>query len=146
MELRAQLAGLFERYPVRLAYLFGSQATGRARADSDVDVAVLADERLSNDERFQLRLDLIGAVGQALRTDAVDVVLLNDASPVLAYEVLRNGTLLYCASEEERIGYQVRALLQLEDTAPLRRLLTEAQRERLRTGRFGRAPVPKARR
>jgi len=37
------------------AYLFGSQATGRARAGSDVDVAVLLDEEDSV-ARFERRL------------------------------------------------------------------------------------------
>ena len=34
-----QLAALLSRYPeIRLALLFGSMATGKARADSDIDL------------------------------------------------------------------------------------------------------------
>jgi predicted nucleotidyltransferase len=41
-----ELKRIFEQRGVVLAYLFGSQATGRAGPLSDVDFAVLLDQRL----------------------------------------------------------------------------------------------------
>jgi predicted nucleotidyltransferase len=38
---RQPLQCLFQQHPVRLAYLFGSQATRRTHPSSDVDIAVL---------------------------------------------------------------------------------------------------------
>ncbi|MFC1466200.1 MAG: nucleotidyltransferase domain-containing protein [Candidatus Brachytrichaceae bacterium NZ_4S206] len=36
------MAGVFQRYPgVQAVYLFGSYAEGRARPDSDLDLAIL---------------------------------------------------------------------------------------------------------
>jgi predicted nucleotidyltransferase len=136
-ELQPELSRILERHGVRLAYLFGSQAAGRARADSDVDVAVLLRPDLSDDARFETRLALIGELGQLLRTDNVDLVVLNEAPPLLAYEVLHKGRVLYCADERERIEFQVRTLREYEDTEPLRRALDSALVERIRTGRFG---------
>jgi predicted nucleotidyltransferase len=122
---------------VLLAYLFGSQTTGQTHAASDIDVAVLLATSLTADERFAIRLTLIGALSCHLGTDNVDVVILNEASPLLAYAVLRNGVLLYCSDEDTRVEFQVRTLRTYEDTAPLRRLLAEAMAERIRTGTFG---------
>ena len=132
-----QLGALFRPYPVQLAYLFGSQATGGTHAESDVDIAVLLDASLTADERFTEQLALIGTLSDLFGTDHVDVVVLNEASPLLAYEVLRNGVLLYCPNDDTRVDFQVRALCAYEDTASLRNLLAEAMIERLKAGTFG---------
>lgn len=141
--LSPQLEHIFRQRPVQLAYLFGSQATGQTHADSDVDIAVLLNDGLTGDERFAERLSLIGALSQVFRTDHVDVVILNEASPLLAYEALRYGVLLYCVEEDARIEFQVRTLRVYEDTAPLRHLLAEAMAERVKAGTFGRPVLTK---
>lgn len=48
------------------AYLFGSRAQGRARAHSDVDIAVLLREGLTSEERLFRRLSLGDALEQYL--------------------------------------------------------------------------------
>jgi predicted nucleotidyltransferase len=135
--LRQPLQELFQQRPVQLAYLFGSQGTGHTHTESDVDVAVLLEESLTNDERYAERLTLIGALEYLLGTDTVDLVILNDASPLLAYEALRHGVLLYCVSEQTRIEFQMRTLRTYEDTAPLRAVLADAMAARLQAGTFG---------
>ena len=134
---RQPLQGLFQQHPVRLAYLFGSQATRRTHPSSDVDIAVLLDESLTSDERFAERLRLLGDLSCLLGTDHVDLVMLNEAPPLLAYETLRHGILLYCADAQTRIEFQVRTLRAYEDTIPLRRILAEAMVARLKAGTFG---------
>ena len=82
--LHPQLTHFFRQRPVQLAYLFGSQATGYTHTESDVDVAVLLDAALTADERFTERLACIGALSHLFGTDNVDVVILNEAPPLLA--------------------------------------------------------------
>jgi len=135
--LSPQLQHLFLQHPVRLAYLFGSQAAGHTHPESDVDVAVLLNESLRADERFAERLTLIGQLSGIFRTDNVDVVILNDAPPLLAYEVLRGGMLLYCTDERACVEFQVRTCRTYEDTQPLRCMLAQALAERLKAGTFG---------
>lgn len=134
---RQPLQGLFHQHPVRLAYLFGSQATRRTHPGSDVDVAVLLDESLTPDERFAERMQLLGDLLRIFGTDHVDLVMLDEASPLLAYETLRHGVLLYCAEAQTRIEFQVCTLRAYEDTMPLRRILSEAMVARLKAGTFG---------
>ena len=67
----------------------------------------------------------------------MDLVILNEAPPLLAYETLRHGILLYCADAQTRIEFQVRTLRAYEDTMPLRRVLSEAMVARLKAGTFG---------
>lgn len=142
---RQPLQCLFQQHPVRLAYLFGSQATRRTHPSSDIDIAVLLDEALPPDERFAERIRLLGDQSRIFGTDRVDLVMLNGASPLLAYEVLRHGVLLYCADAQTRIEFQVRTLRAYEDTIPLRRILSEAMVARLKAGTFGKPVLTKNR-
>jgi len=133
----SQLEAAFAAQGVRVAYLFGSQATGRARPDSDVDVAVLWGDDVPRSDYFRRRLELIGAMMELFRTNDVDVVVLNEATPLLALEVLRQGQLLYNVDDNLRVAFQVRTVREYRDTAPLRRLLAEALEARVREGKFG---------
>ena len=73
----------------------------------------------------------------AFGKDDVDVVVLNQAPPLLAGEVLDRGQILYNIDDRLRIEFQVKALREHRDTAPLRRLLAETLAERVREGTFG---------
>ena len=86
---------IFKKYPqVKLAYLFGSQANGAAGPMSDYDFAVYLDEKDSA-KRFDVRLNLMSQLGLLLKTDAVDVVVINDTeSPDLKYDIIKEGKLI----------------------------------------------------
>jgi len=81
-----------EKYPdIELAYVFGSYAKGEATPNSDIDIAVL----FSQDDIkkiFKRYLTFMADVAQALKTDNVDVVLINDLEdPILLMEIVRFG-------------------------------------------------------
>ena len=63
---------------VRVAYLFGSYAKGKVGPLSDVNIAVLLDG-LDKQESFDLRLRLINGISSILKTDKLDVVVMNNA-------------------------------------------------------------------
>ena len=75
---------------LRLLYLFGSQASGDARPDSDWDIAFLADVNLDNVSRWHIAEELAAELGQD-----VDLVDLKEASTVLKMQIVQNGRLLY---------------------------------------------------
>ncbi len=72
------------------AYLFGSRAEGRARPQSDVDIAVLLADTLDSETRLFRRLRL-GADLEKLLGCPVDLVVLNDAPIRLKHQVLAHG-------------------------------------------------------
>jgi len=116
-----QLPALFEREGVQLAYLFGSLVqdhTGR-----DIDLAILT----ADGPAFPLRAAIIECLG----TERVDLVDLAQAGPVLRFEVLRTGRLLYAASEQVRERFELATLHLYRDTHPLRRRQGEYLRERM---------------
>jgi len=80
------------RFHLDLLVLFGSRATGRHRARSDFDLAVLdATSPLNAESRAALALELV----QLLGTDSIDLVFLRRASPLLRYNALRRCIVLY---------------------------------------------------
>ncbi len=88
-----KLEHLAQCYDLDLIVVFGSQATGRARPDSDIDVAVRLMHRDWDNPEGEL--DLVGELVGALGNGDVDVVFLNGASPLLLFEVARTGTPVY---------------------------------------------------
>ncbi|MGI8945173.1 MAG: type VII toxin-antitoxin system MntA family adenylyltransferase antitoxin [Thermoleophilaceae bacterium] len=135
---RARLAAALDREPVVAASLFGSQATGRPGPLSDVDIAVWLDPALAAADRAQTRLDLVGAAAATLDTGEVDVVILNDAPPLLCHRAARDGRRILDREPRARVRLETASLLEYLDTAPLRATLAEGRRRRLQEGRFGR--------
>lgn len=93
--LTARLAQALEpRQEILEAYLFGSRARGDAHSRSDVDVAVYVDDARAAAGPFGYRADLTTHLMTALGTNAIDVVVLNGAPPLLYHRVLRDGVRL----------------------------------------------------
>lgn len=87
----ALLHALSSREEIREAYLFGSQAAGTGQPHSDVDIAVYVDPAALPGEGFGYAAALAADLMSAARTNAIDVVVLNGAPPVLYHRVLRDG-------------------------------------------------------
>ena len=115
-----QLAALLSRYPeIRLAILFGSMATGKARADSDIDLGLLAQAPLT----AELTLQLIQAIGAEFGRP-VDIVDLYHVPEPITGQVLK-GIRLY-GDNATYARLLTRHLLNVADFLPLhQRILTE---------------------
>ena len=121
---------------VQAAYLFGSVVTGRARRDSDIDIAVLLSDGILPRKRFQRRLKLISDLGSALHRSDVDVVILNDASPLLAHRVLSKGKLIFERSASARVRFQVQTANRYADMVPVYEMYIRHLKKSVREGRI----------
>lgn len=73
--------------PIKLAYLFGSQATGHTTPLSDVDVGVIFEDEVPEDEKFDLRMRLMIDLSTiAKRRSSVEVVPLDRTPDPFRYE------------------------------------------------------------
>jgi len=79
------------RKDVSFAYLFGSMAKGRKLPLSDIDIAVY----LSGDLGLGMKkLKILGGLTECLKTDEVDLVLLNNAPITLRRKILENSKVI----------------------------------------------------
>ena len=108
---------------VRLVALFGSVARGAARADSDVDVAVLGGE-------FWDQLGLGSKVGGLLGREP-HVVDLQTASDWLRFQVARGGLLVCQASPGTWAEFKAQAMIRYWDLAPTIALCAAGVKRRL---------------
>jgi len=137
----AETCQRFGRRPeVLVAYLFGSQASGRPTPISDVDFAVLLSGAVPRESYLDYRIALMQELTRIFRSDEVQVVILNQAPPLLAYKVIIEGRLLLCRDEVARLRFRTDATRRYLDTKPLRRLQVTATARRIREARFGHRP------
>lgn len=97
------------KYPVIIAYLFGSEAKGTSGALSDMDIAVLVDRNIDKSERFDLRLRLSNELSSSMNK-RVDFVVLNDSPVQLSYEVIKHGKLIFCKDKSMKVDLEVEIL------------------------------------
>lgn len=108
---------IFSKYPsIMSAYLFGSRARGDSSEISDHDFAVQLDEKKIDRSKYtDLKLNLIGALCSALKSDKVDVVILNEAPLLLKHRVIRDRKILFCRSQLKRIRSETKILIDYTD-------------------------------
>jgi len=113
---------------VASAYLFGSVAEGRAHRESDVDIGVLFAWRMhpTAADRFGAGVRLSGAV-QAILGRTVDLVVLNDAPPLLGRHAVTCGRRILCHDERADHAYVRDVQLLAADLAPWLRRMRELE-------------------
>lgn len=82
---------LKSKMSLRLLILFGSYASGHAAADSDIDLAFIADNDIDD---FALWWDISRELSLLIGHD-VDLVDMKKASTVFRFEIVSNGQILF---------------------------------------------------
>ncbi|MBK7953341.1 MAG: nucleotidyltransferase domain-containing protein [Candidatus Accumulibacter sp.] len=118
------IVSVLTRHPhIKLAILFGSLAAGPARTDSDLDLAVAAEEPLTADTKLALIADLAEHIGRP-----VDLIDLTCAGEPLLGQILTHGCRVL-GSDERYAQLLRRHLMDHSDFAPYRnRILAERRR------------------
>lgn len=93
----------------QMIYLFGSTASGEARPDSDIDLAMLLPHAQA---RTAGNLTLSDLAFRLMRLAKRDVHLINLrlASTVLQNQVVGHGQVLHCADENARAEFEMLSL------------------------------------
>jgi predicted nucleotidyltransferase len=104
---------------VTYALLFGSAREGVVRPGGDVDVAVALNEPAS--------AVIVGALTARLEAAAqhpVDLVVIAEAPPAIAYRIFRDGVVLVCRDRAAFADRQARAVMEYLDFRPVEETLT----------------------
>ena len=114
-----------EKQALRLCVLFGSQATGHTHSTSDIDLAVWPHQPFLATRKLKWLTEL----ETKLSRDVSLVVVTPELNPVLGFEIIQNGRLIY--EEKEGMWADERARLWHlhNDSLPFRRALRRQLRE-----------------
>ena len=129
--LQQKIRRVLERYPlVQAAYLFGSHASGQARSDSDVDLALAGPYAGLQARKLDILADLT-----AEGLDRVDLVLLDKADPILRFEAVHPNCLIYAREDFDHGSYFSRSLREYFDLEPYLQIQRKAIKQRLLHGK-----------
>lgn len=110
-----KLNKIFKENQIILSYLFGSEAKSTSHNESDVDIGVLFDRKVSPKDYLKLEGKLIEFFSEIYPQKEINIVNLNIASPLLRQVAILEGRLLYGKSETDRILFQIQTLREYED-------------------------------
>lgn len=125
-ELRRTLPHILDRLPVRLAYLYGSSATGRVTPFSDIDLALVVDADLSPLEQLKLTLSIGLDLADSCNITNADVRIINEAPVVLQGKVVCEGVFVFARDDRERIAFETATRLRYFDYQPVHKDLQDA--------------------
>jgi len=124
---RAAIVRILKPLGIEALWVFGSVATGKARPDSDVDLAGLFKTPPDLDALLGARADIAAAVGRE-----ADLVDLDAVSPVLAFQVVKHGRLIHEESPSRRVCFVAELIGRYEDVRRFQEPIERAAIERLR--------------
>lgn len=90
------LRRIFKLYPeIKLVYFFGSMAKGKEGPLSDYDFAFYINEQ-NKKKAFDLKFKLMDKITRELKTDKVDIVILDiTEGPEIKFNIIKEGKLIY---------------------------------------------------
>ena len=125
--------------PICALYLFGSYAADRATPLSDVDLAILLEQAVPREDYFKYRLNYMAEFSSLLGAEKVDVIVLNDATPDLAYNIVKDGQLLFKHPDKrgQLVTFIARMYDRYFDYLPVKKIFSAALIQRIKEGKFG---------
>lgn len=111
-EAKCFIFDINKKYAIKFAYIFGSQATGKASENSDVDIALYFSNSYTNLEAAFIRGEIIEE-GKSFFKKNVDIVSLNNASLLLKYEIIHDGIVI--KDDDERGDFESLSLREYFD-------------------------------
>jgi predicted nucleotidyltransferase len=127
--LRSAIAEPARKVGAIAVYLHGSHAAGKARPDSDIDLAIL----MPHGADFELAAERLA---EALAGLPVDVQDLREAPPLFRVRVYFEGLCLFVSDPTELARHSAPSLSEHLDTEYFLAPMREAMRKRIREGKF----------
>lgn len=99
-----------------IIFLFGSVLTEDFRADSDIDIGIYFENRKYD------KNSIYDAVMDFFRTERIDVAFLNEAAPLLLYQVVKKGKPAAYKNYTVLVEFRLRCLKQYWETKKFRKM------------------------
>ena len=120
--LKEKAEEIFGPFPVDVAYVYGSVASGASHPFSDLDVAMVVEEgrlaKMNPRERLALELGVEQAIASIAGAQNAEVRIVNNAPATLLGAVACEGKEIYCRDEEHRVRFETYAWSRYFDYKP----------------------------
>ncbi len=133
--MKTKLRSFFEeRKEVLFAYLFGSTAKGSPNALSDIDIAVFVNPSEFQDQnyRYGYQASLASHLMSFLKTNQIDLVILNEAPALLKQKIFSRGIEIFCRDRKVEKEFRMNSLREYLDTVVLRQIQATYLNRRLK--------------
>jgi predicted nucleotidyltransferase len=131
--LKALREAIEEEEGVLFAYLYGSHAYGDVHSESDIDVAVYL-KPSDMKEYLEKEKRILSALIDRVRTDRIDLRILNVMPLVFQYNVLKDGTPILIKDEQARVDFETRVMNRFFELKPYLDEYKEMLISRIRAG------------
>ena len=122
---------VFQKYPeIQAVYVFGSVATGKVKAGSDLDLGIVPKTPSLHERKLDILTDLA-----RLGFCEVDLVFLDVEDIVLRFEIVKHNKVIYQTGDFDKGEYYSRILRQYFDFLPYLKVQREAMKRRILDGK-----------
>ena len=83
-------------FRICFVYIFGSRTTGNSSQESDIDIAFYTYNGYTWDDYYLF----YGKITKIISSDRLDLIWLNHLEPVLTFEIITRGKVVYCADKD----------------------------------------------
>ena len=132
-KLRKHIGEIFLDCPVGMAYLYGSYAKGTPNENSDVDIALVVTENMSQNKMLKMEMKIGALLDKKFKT-CFDIRCINDAPLRVKGEIITSGQLLYCSDEHFRITFETYVRDRYFDFLPALRMMRKVYFTSIKTG------------
>jgi len=116
-EFQPYLMDILARFPVGMAYLYGSYSKGTQNLDSDIDIALVLKDNLSPLRILKIEMQ-VGALLDKEFQSEFDIRCINNAPLRVKGEIVTRGRLIYCSDEDFRISFETHIRARYFDFLP----------------------------
>jgi len=97
--------------------------SGRSGSGVRTTLAILASQELPEDGYPELRSEVVLDLASIPGTQELDVIVLNDASPLTRYDVVQHSQGIYCSSLTERVAFEASTIMDFLDSQMMKESL-----------------------
>ena len=120
-------------------YIFGSVAKAKNNNLSDIDIAIYIQKKIinENDYSYGYKAFILSELISLLSNNHIDLVILNEASPLLYHRVVSQGIRIYSKNSLESQKREYRNIQRYLDFKPLLKMMQNSLKMRIDNNKFG---------
>ena len=118
---------------IKAVFLFGSHASNTNRKDSDVDLAILLEDKTNQKTMQNIKLSLLAEITE-LGLDKIDLVILNTAPTLLRHTACLPNYTIFERKDFDRGTFMTGVVKEYNDMLPLWEVQNKALKSRYKNG------------